>query len=190
MNVFHRWYCRSAQWKNTVENEVVPWALEGLDLGNNVLEIGSGPGLTTDVLRRRFEKLTCLEINPKHAESLRKHLAGSNVTVRQGDGTRMPFENGSFSGVVSFTMMHHIPSVELQDQMLKEVQRVLIPGGVFAGTDSLWSRRMVLYHIGDTMTLVDQAGFPSRLAAAGFENADVEPGTGRFRFRAFRPMTR
>jgi hypothetical protein len=50
MNIFHRWYCRSAQWKTTVENEVVPWALEGMDLGNNVLEIGSGPGLTTDVL--------------------------------------------------------------------------------------------------------------------------------------------
>lgn len=187
MNVFHRWYCRSAGWKDAVENEVVPWALEGIDLGGNVLEIGSGPGRTTDVLRRRFENLTCLEIDPNLAESLRKRLAGTNVTVRQGDGIRMPFVDGSFSGIVAFTMMHHIPTAALQDQMLKEVRRVLMPGGVFAGTDSLWSRRMVLYHIGDTMTLVDQAGLPSRLLAAGFEDARTDPGNGRFRFRAFRP---
>jgi hypothetical protein len=40
MNIFYQWYCRSAQWKTAVENEVVPWALEGLDLGNNVVKRG------------------------------------------------------------------------------------------------------------------------------------------------------
>jgi SAM-dependent methyltransferase len=187
MNIIHRWYCRSDRWKRSVENAVVPWALDGLELGEDLLEVGSGPGLTTDVLRRRVKNLTCLEIDPRLAESLRGRLASSNVTVRTGDGARMPFPGQAFTGVVSFTMMHHIPSAALQDQMLREACRVLRPGGIFAGTDSLWSRRMVLFHVADTMTLIDPDGFAGRLAAAGFEAAEIESGCGRFRFRARKP---
>lgn len=165
----------------------MPWALERIDLGNDVLEVGPGPGLTTDVLRRRYEKMTCLEIDSKLAESLRRRLGQSNVTVLHGDGAEMPFEDGSFTGAVSFTMLHHMASASLQDQLFREVFRVLKPGGVFAGTDSLWSRRMGLFHVADIMNLVDPAELPSRLQAAGFEDTRVELGTGRFRFSARRP---
>jgi hypothetical protein len=37
---------------------VIPWALDGLDPGEDVLELGPGPGLTTDVLRERAARLT------------------------------------------------------------------------------------------------------------------------------------
>jgi len=187
MNILHRWYCRSKQWRRIVENDIVPWALDGLDLGQDVLEVGPGPGLTTDLLRRRYGKLTCLEIDSKLAESLRRRLGGSHVTVRLGDGAEMPFEDGSFTGAVSFTMLHHMASASLQDRLFREVFRVLAPGGVYAGTDSLWSRRMVWFHMGDTMRLVDPAGLPARLLAAGFEGVHVELGDGRFKFSARRP---
>ncbi|MBE3112425.1 MAG: class I SAM-dependent methyltransferase [Acidobacteria bacterium] len=186
MNYLHRWYCRSKRWRTIVESEIVPWALDGLDLGNNILEIGPGPGLTTGVLRRRYEKMTCLEIDSKLAESLRKRMERSNVTVLHGDGAEMPFEDASFTGAVSFTMLHHMASASLQDRLFNEVRRVLKPGGVFAGTDSLWSRRMLLFHIADTMRLVDPAGLPARLKSAGFEEAHVELGDGRFKFSARR----
>ena len=188
MNLLHRWYCRSERWRTIVENEIVPWALEGLELGGNVLEIGPGPGLTTDVLRKRLDRLTCLEIDAKLAELLDKRLRGSNVTVRHGDGAEMPFEDGMFSGAVSFTMLHHMASASLQDRMFCEVFRVLAPGGTYAGTDSLWSRGMVWFHLADTMRLVDPAGLPERLQAAGFEEVRVEPGNTRFKFSARRPL--
>jgi hypothetical protein len=50
MNLLHRLLCRSALWRWTVERWVIPWALDGLDLREDVLELGPGPGLTTDVL--------------------------------------------------------------------------------------------------------------------------------------------
>lgn len=187
MNFLHRWYCRSKRWRKIVESEIVPWALEGIDFGRNILEVGPGPGLTTDVLRRRYEKMTGLEIDSKLAESLRKRMERSNVTVLHGDGAEMPFEDGSFTGAVSFTMLHHMASASLQDRLFREVFRVLAPGGVFAGTDSLWSRRMVWFHLGDTMRLIDPAGLPARLQAAGFEDARVELGDGRFKFSTRRP---
>jgi SAM-dependent methyltransferase len=187
MNMLHRWYCRSKGWQAAVENDIVPWALAGLDLGNNVLEVGSGPGLTTDVLRRCYERLTCLEIDAKLAGALRERLDGTTVTVLHGDGADMPFEDGRFSGAVSFTMLHHMSSAALQDRLFLEVFRVLRPGGVYAGTDSLWSRRMVWFHVADTMRLVDPAGLPARLRAAGFEDMRIELGDGRFKFSARRP---
>ena len=58
MNLLHRLLCRSALWRWTVERCVIPWVLEGLDPGADVLELGSGPGLTTDVLRERAARLT------------------------------------------------------------------------------------------------------------------------------------
>ena len=58
MNLLHRLVCRSALWRWTVERWVIPWALDGLDPGEDVLELGPGPGLTTDVLRERAARLT------------------------------------------------------------------------------------------------------------------------------------
>ena len=61
MNWFHRQVCRSGRWRRRVEGELLPWALEGVDLGDDVLEVGPGPGVTTDLLRGRTPRLTALE---------------------------------------------------------------------------------------------------------------------------------
>jgi len=187
MNRAHRWLCRSRFWRNALTEAILPWALDGVDLGDAPLEVGPGPGLTTDVLRRRSAHLTAVEIDRQLAWALGRRLAGTNVTVIEGDATRMPFASGSFSGAVSFTMLHHVPSAELQDRLLQEVCRVLRPGAVFAGTDSTWSILLRLLHVFDTMVLVDPGSFGARLEAAGFTEVSVRVGRGAFRFRARRP---
>jgi SAM-dependent methyltransferase len=98
----------------------------------------------------------------------------------------MKFDDESFSGAVSFTMLHHVPSPALQDGLLREVHRVLRPGGMFAGTDSRWSRTFELLHFRDTMVIVDPDTFASRLEAAGFEDVKVDAAERAFRFRARR----
>ena len=45
MNLVHRYLCRSDGWRRTVETQILPWALNGVDLGANVLEVGPGLGL-------------------------------------------------------------------------------------------------------------------------------------------------
>src|SRR5215212_4440320 len=120
MNVLHRLVCRSAPWRWAVERRLIPWALHGLDPGEDVLELGPGPGLTTDVLRGRVAHLTAVEIDPRLASSLQERMKNTNVEVVEADATAMPFPDGSFSAVLSFTMLHHVPSVTLQDQLLAE----------------------------------------------------------------------
>jgi 16S rRNA A1518/A1519 N6-dimethyltransferase RsmA/KsgA/DIM1 with predicted DNA glycosylase/AP lyase activity len=47
MNLLHRWLCSSSPWKKMVGERILPWALEGLELGPDVLEVGPGYGAVT-----------------------------------------------------------------------------------------------------------------------------------------------
>jgi SAM-dependent methyltransferase len=186
MNLLHRLVCRSAPWGWTVGRWVIPWALDGLDLGEDVLELGPGPGLTTDVLRERTARLTAVEIDPRLASSLRERMENTGVEVVEADATAMPFPDGSFSAVLSFTMLHHVSSVTLQDRLFAEARRVLRPGGVFAGTDTAPGVLLRLVHVGDTMVAVDPATLGRRLETTGFDEVEVKRRLGEFRFRAIR----
>ena len=186
MNLAHRWLCRSDYWRKAVETYIFPWVLDGLDIGPSVLEIGPGAGVTTELLRTRVDRLTCVEIDQRFADSLGRRMAGHNVTVLHQDATAMPLPEATFDAAVSFTMLHHVPSEALQNRLLAEVCRVLQPGGVFAGTDSLYSRAFRLLHLFDTMVVVDPRTFPDRLKAAGFDEVQVDilqPYAFRFRAR-------
>jgi SAM-dependent methyltransferase len=185
MNTFHRWYCRSDTWRHTVRERLLPWVLAGVDLGGDVLEVGPGPGLTTDALAERVPHLTCVEKDPALAASLARR-AGAGVEVVEGDATDLPFPTGRFSGAVSCTMLHHVPSPALQDRLLAEVARVLAPGGWLVGSDSLASLLFRLAHWGDTMVLVDPAAFGGRLERAGFTDVRVDRVDRAFRFQARR----
>ncbi len=184
MNLLHRWLCSSSRWKTTVERYALPWTLDGLDIGANVLEIGPGYGAATEVLERSVRQLTCIEIDDGLAKRLRRRLPNGNVKIICGDATAMTLENESFDGAVCFTMLHHVASAELQDRLLAEVYRVLRPNGVFAGVDSLDSRFFGWLHLFDNLVLVDPKTFPDRLRAAGFRHAQVDVNPYAFRFRA------
>ena len=89
------------------------------------------------------------------------------MQVIEGDATEMPFGELEFSGAVSFTMLHHVPSPELQNKVVAEVFRVLKPGACFVGSDSLQNWFMRIIHIGDTLVPVNPDTFGARLQSAG-----------------------
>ena len=167
----------------------MPWVLNGVDLGSGVLEVGPGPGLTTEILRPRFTHLTALEIDSALALALAARMRSSNVTVIQGDATDMPFPDAEFTGAVCCTMLHHVPSSALQDKLFREVFRVLQPGAMFAGVDGRTSLYMRLIHIYDTLVPVEPSTCQARLEAAGFEKVFIEATPKRFRFHAQKPVS-
>lgn len=187
MNRAHGLVCSSGWWARTVERELLPWGLAGVELGEDVLEIGPGFGATTRVLARRPGSLTVVELAQSYCERLRRKLDDS-VEIVQADATAMPFADGRFSGVVCFTMLHHVPSPQLQDRLLAEVSRVLRAGGVFAGTDSIGTgRAFKLLHVRDTLVPVEPDELPARMQRAGLVEPRVERGGSSFRFRARKP---
>lgn len=175
MNAFHRWYCRSGRWRRRLYATILPDLVNGVDLGDDLLEIGPGPGLTTEWLRRHASRVTAIEIDHRLAEALEQRMAGTNVTVVEGDATKMPFSDASFSAAVSLTMLHHVPA-RLQDRLLGEAFRVLKPGAVFVGRDSTPSFVWNLYHLFDDRYPVDPDGFGARLQQAGFAEVAVRKG--------------
>jgi SAM-dependent methyltransferase len=187
VNRAHHLYCASRHWARRVERELLPWGLAGVELGYDVLEIGPGKGVTTRVLARRPGRLSVIELEHRSAERLRRELPGE-VEVIEGDATAMTLPHDRFSGVACFTMLHHVPSPDLQDRVLAEACRVLRPGGVFAGTDSLGGGLAFwLLHIADTFVRVAPEGLAERLDAAGFADAEVETTDASLRFVARKP---
>ena len=186
MNLVHRWYCRSDGWARTM-HRYLPMTLQDVDLGDDVLEIGPGPGVTTDWLRERVPHVTAVEIDHALAESLRRRTEATNVTIIEGDATAMELPDGRFSGAVSFTMLHHVPSPEAQDRLLAEACRVLRPGGVFVGSDSTPSLTWNIFHLFDTRVPVDPDTFGRRLERAGFADPHVRRFPGGFSFQARKP---
>jgi len=188
MNRLHRWYCRSDFWKKHLGEELLPWAMGGVDLGQDLLEVGPGPGLTTDILRQQFRRVTSVEIDPRLAAALGRRMQRTNVRVLEGNAAAMPFKDASFSGAVAFTMLHHVSSPAMQDRLLAEVCRVLRPGGTFVGSDSLRSRMFEMFHWFDTMVVVDPNTLGDRLKMAGFDEVSIEVGERAFRFAARRSV--
>jgi len=188
MNQEHLRLCASAEWGATIQNDILPWALAGWDLGQDVLEIGPGPGLTTRVLAGLVPRLTAVEVDADLADALKTRMQGSNVEVLHADATALPFASGRFSGATCFTMLHHVPTPELQDRLFAEVRRVLRPGGVLVGVDSLPSPEWWALHADDICVPVDPDGLAARLERAGFAATDVAVSTPapprRFRFAA------
>lgn len=166
---------------------MLPWVLEGVPLGNDLLEVGPGPGATTELLRNRVARMTAIEVDSRLSDALKKRMEGTNVTVVEGDATEIGFDDGQFSCVLSLTMLHHVPSVELQDRLLAEAHRVLQPHGLFVGVDNTLNIPFRMLHIGDTLVPIDPESFGARLEAAGFNGIVVDRIRGRFKFQAVRP---
>jgi SAM-dependent methyltransferase len=187
MNENHLQYLASPEWARRLRTELLPWVEALGDLGDDVLEIGPGPGLTTDLLRDRVAVLTAVEIDADLAASLEARLAGTNVTVICADATQTGLPPDQFSTATCFSVLHHVPGADLQDQVLAEIHRLLRPGGRLVAVDALDIPTVRSAHVDDIFCPLDQATLADRLAAAGFTDVSVEPGDYQVHFHATKP---
>ncbi len=171
MNDRHAELCGSPKWAEYIATEVLPSAVGELELGDEVLEIGPGYGASTRVLVDAVPRLTALEVDARLAEDLA--VGYPQVEVVHGSGDALPFDDGRFTAVVCFTMLHHVDSAERQDRLFAEARRVLADGGVFAGSDSTATEGRRGFHAGDTDVPVDPDDLPRRLTGAGFRDVSV-----------------
>jgi hypothetical protein len=82
-------------WASFLASDLLPWVIGSeVDLGAAVLEVGPGPGRTTDILSNKFARLTAVEVDEQLAAQLSRRFDGSNVTVQHADAADMPFSDG------------------------------------------------------------------------------------------------
>jgi SAM-dependent methyltransferase len=187
MNSDHRVFCASPEWGDYLRDELLPWVLGDRTLGDSALEVGPGPGLTSELLRPLTGRLTTVEADEETADALVKRFADTNVTVVHADAVRMPFSEATFSAAIALTMLHHVPSAAAQDAVLAEIRRVLRTDCWLLGEDSTDDPDFREFHLGDVCVPVDPATLGARLEAAGFVDPEIELGDHVVRFAAKRP---
>jgi SAM-dependent methyltransferase len=157
-----------------------------------VLEIGSGKGRMLEALRREGHDAQGVEINESMIQESRR-LYG-NLPIRKVDGPMLPFDDRTFTTVVSLDVFEHIPDT---DAHLREVARVLQPGGSYLlQTPNKWTNvvfetirwRSFTAFRADHCSLHSFRELEQRLAKHGFdvEFFDVPVVTDFFRWKVRR----
>jgi SAM-dependent methyltransferase len=176
MNENHARVCTSPEWAQHLQTDILPALTRDVALGGQMLEIGPGPGAATEWLRGRIGKLTAIEVDEAAAAQMAARYAGTNVEVVTGSATELPYPDDSYDSVGCFTMLHHVPTLALQNKILAEALRVLRPGRVLIGSDSLASNGLHHFHADDIYNPVDPASLIGRLQTIGFAAMTVRVG--------------
>lgn len=99
------------------------------DRPERVLDWGCGHGQVTDLLWRAGVNVTAFDYRPDGGEGVQPLERYPHLTAHiSRDPRRLPFDEGSFDAVLSCGVLEH---VEDPDASLKEIKRILVPGGTF-----------------------------------------------------------
>ncbi len=94
--------------------------------GIKILDVGSGPGRDGLLLKNSGKEVICLDAS----EEMVRLSAERGLTSIVGDFNTLPFEDGEFDGVWSYTALLHVPKSEI-DAPFSEIYRVLKNKGIF-----------------------------------------------------------
>ncbi|MEN9565588.1 MAG: hypothetical protein RLZZ69_784 [Cyanobacteriota bacterium] len=160
--------------------------------GEKLLEIGCGAGAVLGILGQAFPglKLAGIDLEPKQIDYAQKHLDRlnlSDVDLRVGDVTKLPWQDNYFDHIYAIWFLEHLPNPL---QALQAVKRVLKPGGTITVTETDYRTILVTPESADYCYLIDSLcelllqaqGKPyigqslgTLLAQAGFEQVNNQP---------------
>lgn len=110
-----------------------PWILERIrraypDASVSLLDVGCGAGFLTNDFSRQGLKVTGLDASSEGLRVAEEHDATKEVRYVRADALAMPFEDASFDVVTCLDFLEHVVSPLM---VIKEISRVLRPGGLF-----------------------------------------------------------
>ncbi|WP_235496894.1 class I SAM-dependent methyltransferase [Leifsonia sp. Root4] len=134
----HESVLRSHSWR-TVLNSAA-YLLPHLAAGQRVLDVGSGPGTISIDIARRVAPGTVVGIDAsaevvEQAAGLAHDSGVDTVSFSVGDVYALDFADNSFDVVHAHQVMQHLAR---PIDAMREIRRVLRPGGVFAARDVIY----------------------------------------------------
>jgi arsenite methyltransferase len=162
-----------------------PTALAELKAGEMVLDLGSGGGIDVLLSARRVApggKAYGLDMTDDMlalARENQKKAGVDNVEFLKGEIENIPLPENSVDVIISNCVINLSAD---KDRVLQEAFRVLKPGGRLAVSDIVTQgeippeiRKSVLLWAGCMAGALQDSEYRQKLAAAGFEEIDVEP---------------
>jgi len=152
------WLQRYERWASIYdeEHQIAGWSRQGLlrrlalvlqiihttnlGKGSFILDLGAGPGTYTRAISGIGHRCLGFDYSRKALEAARKK--GSEEPYIQGEAYELPFRSNTFAAVVCVGVLQ---SLETPKKALKEMQRVLRPGGhllVDGLNDLFWVHRL------------------------------------------------
>ena len=144
-----------------------------LEPGHSVLDIGCGTGSLAIAAKRRVGAqgmVHGIDASPEMIARARRKAskAGVDVAFTSGVVEALPFPDGHFDAVLSTLMLHHLPRAA-REQCVREVRRVLKPGGRVLAVDfgrATGERKSLIEHfhrhgrvdVHDIVNLLSKAG--------------------------------
>jgi arsenite methyltransferase len=162
-----------------------PTALAKLNPGETVLDLGSGGGIDVLLSAKRVAptgKAYGLDMTDEMlalAEENKRKSGITNVEFLKGEIEHIPLPDNSVDVVISNCVINLSSD---KDAVLREAFRVLKPGGRFAVSDVVTRGEMLpevrtslLLWVGCVAGSLEESDYRTKLAAAGFEQIDLEP---------------
>jgi ubiquinone/menaquinone biosynthesis C-methylase UbiE len=148
--------------------------LAGARQHQRVLEIGCGQGVGIDLAFRAFGArfVDAFDVDPRMVATARRRVVarGSAVRLWVGDAAAIAVADGTYDAVFDFGILHH---VEAWRSAVREVARVLRPGGIFYAEEALARvirapvvRHLLRHPVADRF---DAPTFTSAMREAGLE---------------------
>ena len=165
------------RWKRRVQ-----MLTQHLAPGMKVLELGCGTAYFTRELAPTGAEIIAIDISPELLEMARTNCAASNVSFEIANAYALSYPDATFDSVVGSSVLHHLEI----EQALRQVYRVLRPGGVIAFTEPNMLNPQIAVQknlpaikkrLGDSPdeTAFFRWSLLRRLEGAGFRDVRIEP---------------
>ena len=153
--------------------------------GLEVLDLGCGGGLMSEAYARRGARVTGIDPSSMSLQAARSHARQSQLSIRyaEGSGEAIPSPGASFDLVSCCDVLEHVDDL---DAVLREIARVLRPGGLFFfdTINRTWLSWLLVVQLGqewlrlapkglhDWQMFITPAQLGASLARAGLELRD------------------
>jgi SAM-dependent methyltransferase len=163
--------------------------------GKSMLELGCGAGRMTASFAKRFERVCALDLSHEMLSRARRmHTEQKNILWLLSNGVDLScVPSDSMDFVFSYLVLQHLPKEALSLQYIREMLRVIRPGGVFlfqfnggleptmnwrgrlawGVTDALWAMRLGTL----TRAAATAFGLDPAMAGKSWRGASIDAGS-------------
>lgn len=108
-------------------------ALAGVKAGKKAADLGAGTGFVTEALVRAGLQVVAVDQSQQMLDEMKRKFAGAPIDYRLGEAERLPLGDGEADYAFANMYLHH---VEVPGEAIREMARILKPGGRLVITDA------------------------------------------------------